>query len=146
MRIAIAGGTGFLGQPLVDTLSAAAHEVTILTPGTPRTTAGRAPRFVSWNPDGHVGPWADAVDGADAVFNLAGESIAGRRWSATQKQRILDSRVDATRSLAAAIRAAARPPRVFISASAVGYYGPLADQIVTEEQPAGSDFLAMVCQ
>jgi uncharacterized protein (TIGR01777 family) len=146
MRIAIAGGTGFLGQPLVETLSAAGHEVTILTRGTPRTAAGRAPRFVSWNPDGHVGPWADAVDGADAVINLAGESIAGRRWSAAHKQRILDSRVNATRSLAAAIRAAARPPRVFISGSAVGYYGPLADQIVTEEQPPGSDFLAMVCQ
>jgi uncharacterized protein (TIGR01777 family) len=120
--------------------------VTVLTRGTARAAAGRAPRFVSWNPNGRVGPWADTIDGADAVINLAGESIAGRRWSTAHKQRILDSRVDATRSLTAAIQAATRPPHVFISGSAVGYYGPLADQIVTEEQPAGADFLAMVCQ
>jgi uncharacterized protein (TIGR01777 family) len=78
--------------------------------------------------------------------NLAGESIAGKRWTGAQKQRILDSRTHATRSLAAAIRAATAPPAVFVSGSAVGYYGPLGDKEVTEEQPAGSDFLAQVCE
>jgi uncharacterized protein len=77
--------------------------------------------------------------------NLAGESIAGRRWSAAHKARILDSRVGATRSLAAAIRRASSPPPVFVSGSAVGYYGPLGDETVTEDHPAGADFLASVC-
>jgi uncharacterized protein (TIGR01777 family) len=85
------------------------------------------------------------VNGAGAVVNLAGESIAGKRWSAEQKQRILDSRVRATRSLVAAIRDAARPPQVFVSGSAVGYYGPLGDEIVAEDAGPGSDFLAKVC-
>src|SRR5206468_12654328 len=75
----------------------------------------------------------------------AGESIAGSRWTAAHKRRILDSRVQATRSLVAAIRGAATPPRVFVSGSAVGYYGPLDDEIATEDTRPGSDFLAGVC-
>jgi hypothetical protein len=77
--------------------------------------------------------------------NLAGESIAARRWTAAQKQRILESRVQATRSLVEAIKKAAAPPPVFVSGSAVGYYGPLGDEPVTEEAPPGGDFLARVC-
>ena len=80
------------------------------------------------------------------MVNLAGESIAGRRWSAAHKQHILDSRIRATRSLAAAIARASRPPSVFVSGSAVGYYGPLGDELAVETTPAGSDFLAQVCQ
>jgi uncharacterized protein (TIGR01777 family) len=76
--------------------------------------------------------------------NLAGESIAARRWSDAQKHRILESRVQATRSLATAIRRARTPPSVFISGSAVGYYGPLGDEMVAEDQGPGSDFLARV--
>jgi len=79
------------------------------------------------------------------VINLAGESIAGHRWSQAQKQRILDSRVSTTKRLADAVAAAARPPRVFVSGSAVGYYGPHGDEIVTESTPPGDDFLARVC-
>ena len=89
--------------------------------------------------------WAAELDGASAVVNLAGESIAARRWSAEHKRRILDSRINATHSLVGAIDAAASRPAVFISGSAVGYYGPLGDEIVTETTPAGSDFLARVC-
>jgi uncharacterized protein (TIGR01777 family) len=92
-----------------------------------------------------TGPFARAIDGADAVINLAGESIAGRRWTPAQKRRILDSRVLATRSLVAAVRAAKRPPEVLISGSAVGYYRPLDDVIVTEERQSGADFLSQVC-
>jgi uncharacterized protein (TIGR01777 family) len=77
--------------------------------------------------------------------NLAGESIAGSRWSNARKQHILDSRVQATRTLADAIAGASRPPPVFVSGSAVGYYGPRGDEVVTETQPPGSDFLARVC-
>ena len=145
MNIVIAGGTGFLGRPLTAALLRDHHDVTVLTRGsTPSPHAGA--RAVTWEPNGELGPWADAIGRADAVVNLAGESIASKRWTAAQKQRILDSRVRATRSLAAAIRAAAAPPPVFISGSAVGYYGPLGDEVAAEDHAAGSGFLAHVCE
>jgi uncharacterized protein len=142
MRIVVAGGTGFLGRPLTAALAADGHDVVLLT--RQATTATRA-RAVAWTPDGTVGPWARAIDGAQAVVNLAGESIAGARWTTARKQRILDSRVQATRSLVAAIRAASIPPAVLVNGSAVGYYGPHGDEVVTESTPQGNDFLAGVC-
>lgn len=145
MRIVIAGGTGFLGLPLASTLSRDRHDVVILTRAVASPSGHGAPRSLNWTPNGDSGPWASAVDGAGAVINLAGESIAGRRWSTTQKQRILDSRVQATRSLVTAIRNASVPPPVFVTGSAVGYYGLLGDEVVTEDSPAGTDFLAGVC-
>jgi len=143
MRIVVAGGTGFLGRALVDSLAADGHAVTILTRRAP-TTRDRV-RMVTWTPNGSAGSWASEISGADAVVNLAGESIGGRRWTAQQKRRILDSRLDATRSLVAAIAGAASAPSVLLSASAVGYYGPHGDEIITEDSPAGGDFLADVC-
>src|SRR5687768_11656251 len=115
MRIIIAGGTGFLGRPLAAALAADGHDVVILTRGSSQSPPLRGSRLVAWTPDGRSGAWASEVDGAGAVVNLAGESIAGRRWTVAQKQRILDSRRDATRSLAAAIRGATIPPPVFVS-------------------------------
>ena len=144
MKIVIAGGTGFLGRPLADALTHDGHDVVILTRSEVGGPAGA--RSVAWNPNGDLGPWVAEIDGAGAVVNLAGESIAAGRWTAARKQRILDSRVKATRSLASAIRGAAAPPPVFVSGSAVGYYGPLGDEVATEETPAGSDFLARVCE
>jgi uncharacterized protein (TIGR01777 family) len=147
VKVVIAGGTGFLGRPLAAAFRADGHDVVILSRSTAAadSRASSEPRIVAWTPDANVGPWAREIDGTDAVVNLAGESIAGRRWSPAHKQRILDSRVDAARSLVAAIRTASRPPAVMVSGSAVGYYGPLGDEVVTEETPAGSDFLAQVC-
>ncbi len=150
MNIVIAGGTGFLGRPLATALVVAGHDVIVLTrsPGqaagdNARSIAGT--RTIAWSPDGTAGAWAAAIDGADAVINLAGEGIAERRWTDAHKRRILESRLKATRSLVAAIRGAATPPRTFVSGSAVGYYGPSDDAIVTESTPPGSDFLAIVC-
>ena len=147
MRIVIAGGSGFLGSALAAHLAAGNHQVVILTrqprsvdPGHPRTT------FEHWSPDGHSGSWANALDNADAVVNLAGESIAAKRWSTAQKQRIRDSRLLATRSLTAAMREISKPPRVFISGSAVGYYGDRGDETLTEASAPGTDFLAGVCK
>ena len=141
MRIVIAGGSGFLGSRLSRALEARGADVVILTRD---AGAGRV-RRISWNPDGTVGPWASVVEGANAVVNLAGTSIAGKRWTPRRKQEILNSRVQATRSLAAAIAGASSRPRTFISGSAVGYYGPLDDRRVTETAPPGADFLARVC-
>jgi uncharacterized protein len=142
MKIIIAGGTGFLGRPLAHALAAERHDVVVLSRAPSHSRSGV--RFVPWAPDGSAGALGGEIDGAGAVVNLAGEPIAAKRWSADQKRRILDSRVNATRSLVEAIRRAADPPAVLVSGSAVGYYGPLGDQIAPEETPAGSDFLARV--
>jgi uncharacterized protein (TIGR01777 family) len=146
MRVIIAGGTGFLGRPLGEALARDGHEIVLLSRHAPTNGTGAAqPSLVSWAPDGRIGPWASVVDGAGAIVNLAGEPIAAKRWTAAQKQRILDSRVLATRSLAAAINRAGRPPAVFVSGSGVGYYGPLGDEIADEHHAPGTDFLAGVC-
>jgi uncharacterized protein len=142
MNIVISGGTGFLGRPLTEHLTRDGHTVVHLSrhPG-----PSQSARRVVWNPDGSLGPWAAEIDGADVVIHLAGESIGDHRWTAAQKRRIHESRVLPTRSLAAAVSRARRPPSLFLSQSAVGYYGHLDDRIVTETAPAGADFLARVC-
>jgi uncharacterized protein (TIGR01777 family) len=145
MKIVVAGGTGFLGRPLVRSLAASGDEVVVLTRTAPATPLSDA-RFVSWTPDGGTGDWASELEAAAAVVNLAGASIAARRWTRAQKDRILQSRLLATRSLVAALRGVPHAPGVFISGSAVGYYGPLGDELVTEEHAAGTDFLAGVCR
>lgn len=140
MHIFVAGGTGFLGTALRERLAHEGHRVSILT------RQPRRPGDIAWTPDGTAGAWIDALDGADAIVNLAGASIAGRRWNASRKREIRDSRVLATRSLVAGIQQVARPPAVLISGSATGYYGPRGDEPLTEQTPPGSDFLASVCR
>jgi uncharacterized protein (TIGR01777 family) len=142
VKVVITGGSGFLGRPLARALRDDGHDVAILTRGTSASFPAGV-RALAWTPDGTAGPWAAELDGAGAVVNLAGESIAARRWTAAQKTRILDSRILATRSLALAIAGASTPPPVFVSGSAVGYYGP-REEITTEATPAGTDFLAQV--
>jgi uncharacterized protein (TIGR01777 family) len=154
MRIVIAGGSGFLGSPLAETYAEESHDVRVLTrglaPGESRHESGTGvPGItrVGWTPDGRSGPWAAALDGADAVINLAGASIGDRRWTPQRKAELRDSRILPTRSLAAAMAAAAAPPEVFISASGVGYYGTSTDgDPKTETSPAGADFLAHLCE
>jgi len=153
MKLVVAGGTGFLGRPLSEIWAEEEHEVIVLTrslaPGASAHEAGTGVPGVTrlgWVPDGRLGPWASAVEDADAVVNLAGESIAARRWSAAHKQAVRESRVLATRSLAAAILGAARPPRAFISSSGVNYYGHTGgSEEKTEDAPPGTDYLAEVC-
>jgi uncharacterized protein (TIGR01777 family) len=143
MSIVVAGGTGFLGAPLVSDL-ARDHDVIVLTRQRARSPGPRV-QYVRWTPGESDRVVTDAIEGAEAVVNLAGESIAGRRWTAAHKRRILDSRVVATRSLASAIGRAIAPPGVFVSGSAVGYYGPRGHEQVTEDDAPGDDFLARVC-
>jgi len=140
VRIVIAGGTGLLGAALVSALRHDGHEVIVLTR---RAADGHG--YVTWTPDGTVGPWARALDGADAVINLTGESIAAGRWTDARKRALVDSRVLPTRSLADATRRVARPPATFVQSSGLGYYGPRGDEPVTEDMPPGSDFLARTC-
>src|SRR6266699_340768 len=150
MKVVIAGGSGFLGQALTTALAADSHDLVVLTRhagGGQHAATSRPGRIqpVAWAPTGEPGPWASELDGAGAVVNLAGESIAGKRWSAAHKARILDSRLRATRSLVVAIRRASPPPPLFVSGSAVGYYGPRGEEPVTETEAPGADFLAGVC-
>ena len=144
MRIVIAGGSGFLGTALTAALLNDRHDVVILTRQSPLPRGDSRRTFVTWTPDGGAGSWSTALDAADAVINLAGESIAAKRWSEEQKRRIRDSRLLATRSLTTVIRQSSRPPGVLISGSAVGYYGDRGDDTLTETSPPGRDFLADV--
>ena len=139
MNVVIAGGTGFLGRALTRALNADGHRVTVLT----RTVSG--PSQVQWDPAKPIGAWIDTVSRADAVVNLAGESITGRRWTPVRKQALRDSRVSATSALATAIAAAGRR-LVFLSASGIGVYGTSERHAFTEESPTGSDFLADLCR
>jgi len=92
-----------------------------------------------------MGEWAKVVDGADGVINLAGESIAGRKWTYNQQLRLQQSRLDATRSIVLACQRAKQKPKFLINASAVGYYGPRRDELLAEDAPPGNDFLANLC-
>lgn len=141
MKVVIAGGTGLLGRALTATLVQQGHQVVVLTRS--RRTGGVP--FVPWTPDGTVGEWARQIDGANAVVNLAGESIGAGRWTDARRQAIRESRVLPTRSLVEAIRGANRPPGVFVSGSAQGYFGDRGDEILTEASAPGGDFLAGVC-
>ncbi len=141
MRVVVTGGTGFVGRALCRALRARGDAVVVLSRG---SNAGAGPDVVAWTGRSD-GEWARSIDGADAVVNLAGASIAGRRWSAAYREEIRRSRVEATQSLVDAIGRASAPPRVLVSGSAVGYYGPTGDEALGEASPAGNDFLARVC-
>jgi uncharacterized protein (TIGR01777 family) len=138
MRILVAGGSGFLGTALSDALRREGHQVTNLT---------RTPRHhqdLAWLPQ--AGGAALPVNDTDVIVNLAGESIAGGRWTPARKAAIRGSRVAATRALAEAIRAARRPPSAFLSGSGIDIYPASTSETATEDTPPGSSFLASVCR
>lgn len=145
MNIILTGGTGFIGKQLAETLVSDGNAVVILTRNPLQASVQRGVTVKQWD-GSSVGDWASAVDGADAVLNFAGESLAGKRWTAKQKERILGSRISATRALVEAIRQARRKPSVLINASGVGYYGHVEEEEVTESHPRGQGFLAEVCE
>jgi uncharacterized protein (TIGR01777 family) len=138
MTVVLAGGSGFLGRALARRLQRLGHDILTLT----RHPHPDRPRELVWHPDGTAGPWAIALDKADFVVNLAGEGIGRRRWTATRKAALRDSRLLATRSLVQALAHAPIRPRLLVSISAIGYYGPHDDEAVTEDTPVGADFLA----
>jgi uncharacterized protein (TIGR01777 family) len=137
MNIAVTGGTGRIGSALVARLRERGNDVTLLSRS--------ADRGVEWHPQEEPAP-AEALAGRDAVVHLAGEDVA-QRWTDDAKRRIRESRVLGTRNLVAGIRALpeADRPRVLVSGSASGYYGARGDEVVTEDDPPGDDFLAHVC-
>jgi uncharacterized protein len=146
MKIVIAGGSGFLGRALSERLVADGHRVLVLTRGGGPGRPWEGPQSTgTWTPNGDAGDWTAALDGAHAVVNLAGTSIGDARWTKARKADILSSRVNATRSVVAAIRAVPSPPSVLVSASAQGYYGDRGDEELNEDAAPSREFLAEVC-
>ncbi len=142
MNILITGGTGFVGSELCPMLLQQGHYLTIITrsPKKYKEEQAKNQQFISWDAN-----LVEAMEKTDAVINLAGENIFGQRWTDTVKKRIHNSRVESTKTLVEAMKAADNPPEVMVSASAAGYYGGRGTDILTEDEPPGSDFLAQVC-
>src|SRR5947209_79860 len=143
MRAVVTGATGFVGQRLLERL-----ENPVVLSRDPDRAMQALARFrvaaARWDP--MLGPPpADVFNGIDAVFHLAGEPIAGGRWTKARKQRICDSRVIGTKHLVDGLAKLDRRPPVLVSSSAVGYYGSRGDELLTESSAAGDDFLADVC-
>jgi uncharacterized protein (TIGR01777 family) len=141
MRVLISGGSGLVGGALTGALRAEGHTVCHLV----RPGGKAAPGDVQWNP---LSALVDlpAMEGFDAVVNLNGASIAGGRWTPKRKAILRGSRVDSTRVLVDALSHLRQPPRVFVCASATGYYGNRGDEVLTETSGYGNDFLAIVCR
>jgi len=132
MKILVSGSHGLVGKALLRSLTADGHDVV------------RLERGVQWHTDrGEMA--ANQLEGFDAVIHLAGESIASGRWTDEKKRAIRDSRINGTSLLSKTLAQLSRPPAVFLSASAVGYYGDRGDELLMESSPPGKDFLAAVC-
>jgi uncharacterized protein (TIGR01777 family) len=138
MKIVVAGASGLIGRALVAALRERGHDVRPLVRRVPADD-----REIFWNPAARELD-AARLEGIDAVVNLAGENIAGGRWTASRREKILRSRVDATQTLVTACARLARKPAVFLSASAVGYYGDAGDTELSENSPPGLGFLPEV--
>lgn len=140
MKILVSGSHGLVGSALVNSLSEDGHEVIRLVRGE-RTPGAPA---ITWDPEqGQID--APSLEGVEVVFHLAGESIASGRWTDEKKRAIRDSRVKGTRLLSETLARLSQPPSVFVSASAIGYYGNRGAEVLTEKSNPGDDFLASVC-
>lgn len=150
MRIAITGGSGFIGRRLVARLLERGDEVLVLSrrPEQARRVLGASPnlKLLEYDPY-QPQSWASALEGYEAIVNLAGEPLASSRWTEAKKREIRRSRVETTQALVQALASLQQKPRVLLSSSAVGYYGshPEGDPL-TEADPPGQGFLAEVCQ
>lgn len=139
MRIAISGASGLVGKALTNRLESDGHEVL------PMVRRQASDGEIHWNAKTkHID--ASTLEGVDAVVHLAGESIAEGRWNAAKKQRIHDSRVDGTKLISETLAGLENKPKVFICASAIGFYGDGRSEALDESSGAGTGFLADVCK
>lgn len=139
MHVLITGGTGFIGSYLIPLLVNRGDTVTVVS-RKKRTSSTKGITYITWDDD-----LTKVVAKSDAVINLAGSNLFDTRWNDEVKKEIMDSRVDATRNIVQAIQKAKVKPKVFLSGSAVGYYGNRGEDKLTEESPPGDDFLAEIC-
>ncbi len=146
-RVIVTGATGLIGKAVCKELRAQGYQMVVFSRDPQK--AGRvvpgAAEYVAWQP-AESGPWASAIDAAYGVIHLAGASLFAKRWTSEYKREIIASREIGTRGMVNAMAQAQNKPQVFISSSAVGYYGPSGDQKLDESAPPGGDFLAQVCQ
>lgn len=141
MKILVTGSSGLVGNALVPALIRAGHTVCrLMRPESVPKNETHDGFQVAWNPT--TGELGGAAVGADAVVNLAGASIADGRWSAQRKEMLRTSRIDTTRALVSALAKMNARPRVLVSASATGFYGNRADELLTEESGPGNEFLS----
>ena len=147
MKIIIAGATGFIGRALTETLLKEGHDLTLVARHAPKETSISNVKLHSmiWNPDDETGILRE-INGADAVINLAGEPIVGKRWTDAQKMKLLESRVHATKFIARSIDKASIRPKVLINASAIGYYGSRGNEELAEEARGGEGFVSEMCR
>ncbi|AFZ50260.1 thylakoid membrane protein ThyD [Dactylococcopsis salina] len=151
MKIAITGGTGFVGTRLIQKLSNSEHNLVVFTRDKQRgerTFPKKAfpnVEIVEYNPL-QAGSWQNEIANSDAIVNLAGAGIADQPWTPERKQEILDSRLETTKYIVEAIKQADTKPQVLVNASAVGYYGTSETATFDETSGVGNDFLASVCQ
>jgi len=139
MKILISGSHGLVGTALIKSLASEGHEILRLVRYAPSSV-----QEIEWSPDRYSIALA-RLEGFDAVVHLAGESIAEGRWTDEKKKRIRESRVKGTRLLGDALANLTNPPKTFVCASAIGYYGDRGDEILTEASAPGNDFLSAVC-
>lgn len=144
-HIVVVGATGFIGRALVLALLGRGHTITVLAraPGRARHSLPAGVEVADLADDAVA---RAAIERADGVVNLAGESIAGKRWTARRKQQLVDSRVEVTRRLVRAIAARGRRLPVLVSASATGWYGDRGDELLDEHSPRGEGFAAQLCE
>ena len=146
MRIIITGGTGLIGAELSDGLVRDGHQLTSLVRAA-KSSSMNATTFLRWDVERSEIEDASKLEGHNAVIHLAGENVAGGRWTAERKRRIRDSRVKGTRLLVDTLARLKAPPKTFLSASATGFYGSdRGAEKLTEESTPGDDFLADVCR
>ena len=146
MKIIVAGGTGFIGHHVCQTLIENEHHVTVLTRNATQARA-HCPREVSVVDWGTLKKETEqTIGGVDAFINLAGAPIADARWTPTRKQLLIDSRIDTTRQLVESMGRVSEKPQVFINASGIGYYGANEKDTLSETSPPGQGFLAELCQ
>jgi uncharacterized protein (TIGR01777 family) len=141
-RIVLAGGSGFIGRALTKEFLARNYEVLVLTRKARKRTDGV--REVEWD-NQHIGEWIQVLDGAEAVVNLTGKNINCRHTPENLRE-IIDSRVNSVKAIGGAIFHVQKPPRVWVQASAVGFYGDAKDKWCDENSPAGNNTLAEICQ
>lgn len=144
MNLVITGASGFIGSTLADQLGDEGHALVLLSRAPPAEKILPNKRWLTWKL-GASGDWDKSIDGADGIIHLAGEPIAGKRWTSAQKEKLRNSRIETTGALVDAIRKARVKPKFLISSSAVGYYGPHGDETLTEETAPGNGFLAQLC-
>ncbi len=144
MNLVISGASGFIGSMLIERLAYDGHHLALLSRKPPVEEILSNRQWLTWKP-GLAGEWEKSIDGADGVIHLAGEPIAGKRWSSAQKEKLRSSRIETTRALIDAIRKAKVRPKFLISSSAVGYYGPHGDETLIENSGPGNGFLARLC-